>query len=232
MRVMTSIHSCLSNRTPCLFQALYGWGWGNRSVTLSSLSYTRYSDPCFRFFEPQSFWDNVLYANYGLYFVSLLSILHEIKPNNTKKWIAKASSYCLFTVVLFGEHTYLVNILLEHLFEFLPNIQTFFTSSHVTNVCSLQCILLHVNVCGIRPNWLLLCTWLLVVTNFKYNKFICVHLVLPALDCTVSGILSLHNNSNTSNPHTGVAKVSILRQLDINSSRGFIVDYIGQSEVW
>lgn len=38
-----------------------------------------------------------------------------------------------------------------------------------------------------------------LISNSKCNMFICAHLVLLALKCTISGIPSLSNNSNTSN---------------------------------
>ncbi|VDP65709.1 unnamed protein product [Schistosoma curassoni] len=60
----------------------------------------------------------------------------------------------------------------------------------------------------------------------------CGHLVIPALNCTISGILSRHTNSNTSNHHVGVTIESNLRHLDINLSEDDFEDYMDRFEMW
>ena len=69
-----------------------------------------------------------------------------------------------------------------------------------------------------------------VVSNFKYNTFVCAQLVLFCPNSLISGIPSLYHNSNTSNHRLDVAIEPTIEQLNIHSNVGAFVGYMESFE--
>ena len=71
-----------------------------------------------------------------------------------------------------------------------------------------------------------------LITNCEHNTFVCAHLVLTALNRTVSEFPLQYINSNTSNYNTDVAIDPILKLLDISSSADKFEDHMERCEFW